>query len=186
MRYRKRWHTNNGIFLITLPGNVTWVYCCWETRLSLVGVACVYSVYCNIWQVHVIVIEVLQTHCILPCCTWRVFYGCGYHLIVLSCSHTHQWCMLHSLATSLSWRCLLNTVPMRCTRDQWVSLDNSTHNLIQDSTHDTDHVHRIHPLPSTMLPMVDPLSVSSTCCPSLKTGGLRWMRMVSHAFTMQF
>ena len=29
----------------------------------------------------------------------------------------------------------------------------------------------------------DPLSVSSTCCPSSKTESLRWMRMVRHAFT---
>ena len=106
VRYSKEWRANNGVFLITLPDNVTWVYCCWEARFSLVGVACVYSVYCNIWQVHAIVTEVLQTHCILPCCTWRVFYGCGYHLIVLSCSQWHQWCMLQGMAISLSWRCL--------------------------------------------------------------------------------
>ena len=106
VRYRKEWRANNGVLLITLPNDETWDYCCWEARFSLVGVACVYSVYCNIWQVHAIVTEVLQTHCILPCCTWRVFYGCGYHLIVLSCSHWHQWCMLCCLAISLSWRCL--------------------------------------------------------------------------------
>ena len=61
-----------------------------------------------------------------------------------------------------------------------------THSLIQHSTHDTNHVHRIHPLPFTGLPMVDPLSVWSTCCPSLETGYLRWMKMVGHALTMQF
>ena len=43
-----------------------------------------------------------------------------------------------------------------------------THNVIQHSTHDTNHVHRIHPLSFTMLPMVDPSSVWSTCCPSLE------------------
>ena len=37
----KQWRTNSCAFLITLPNDVTWVYCCWETRFSLVGVACV-------------------------------------------------------------------------------------------------------------------------------------------------
>ena len=60
-----------------------------------------------------------------------------------------------------------------------------THNLIQHSTHDTNHVHRIQPLPFTGLPVVDPLSVWSTCCPSLERGCLRWMIMVRHVFTMQ-
>ena len=60
-----------------------------------------------------------------------------------------------------------------------------THNLIQHSTHDTNHVHRVQSLPFTLLPMVDPLSVSSTCCLSSETGSLRWMRMVGHAFTGQ-
>ena len=32
-------------------------------------------------------------------------------------------------------------------------------NLIQHSTHDTNHVHRVHSLPFTGLPMVDRLSV---------------------------
>ena len=49
------------------------------------------------------------------------------------------------------------------------------HNLMQHLTNDTNHVHRVQSLPSTLLPMVDPLSVSSTCCPSLETGGLQWM-----------
>ena len=53
------------------------------------------------------------------------------------------------------------------------------------STHDTNHVHRVHTLPFTLLSMVDPLSVLSTCCPSLETGSLSWMRMVRHAFTVQ-
>ena len=43
-----------------------------------------------------------------------------------------------------------------------------THNLMQHSTHDTNHVHRIHALPFTVLPIVDPLNVWSTCCPSLE------------------
>ena len=60
-----------------------------------------------------------------------------------------------------------------------------THNLIQHSTHDTNHVHRVHSLPFTKLPMVDPLSVWSTCCPSLERGCLRWMIMVGHVFTVQ-
>ena len=60
-----------------------------------------------------------------------------------------------------------------------------THNLIQHSTYDTNHVHRIHPLPFTGLPRVDPLSVWSTCCPSLERGCLRWMEMVGHVFTLQ-
>ena len=60
-----------------------------------------------------------------------------------------------------------------------------THNLIQHSTHDTNHVHRFHPLSFTELPMVDPLSVWSTCCPSLERGCLRWMIMVGHVFTVQ-
>ena len=61
-----------------------------------------------------------------------------------------------------------------------------THNLVQHSTHDTNCVHRVQPLPFTKLPMVDPLSVWSTCCPSLERGCLRWMIMVWHVFTMQF
>ena len=61
-----------------------------------------------------------------------------------------------------------------------------THNLIQHSTHDTNHVHRVQSLSCTLLPMVDPLSVLSTCCPSLETGSLSWMRMVGHAFTWQY
>ena len=60
-----------------------------------------------------------------------------------------------------------------------------THNLIQHSTHDTNHVHRFHPLSFTELPMVDPLSVWSTCCPSLERECLRWMIMVGHVFTVQ-
>ena len=60
-----------------------------------------------------------------------------------------------------------------------------THNLVQHSTHDTNCVHRVQPLPFTKLPMVDPLSVWSTCCPSLERGWLRWMIMVRHVFTVQ-
>ena len=45
-------------------------------------------------------------------------------------------------------------------------------------THNINHVHRVHSLPFTMLPMVVPLSVSSTCCPSSETESLRLMRMV--------
>ena len=45
-------------------------------------------------------------------------------------------------------------------------------------THIINHVHRVYSLPFTMLPMVVPLSVSSTCCPSSETESLRWMRMV--------
>ena len=47
------------------------------------------------------------------------------------------------------------------------------------------HVHRIHSLPFTGLPLVAPLSVWSTCCPTLETGSLWWMQMVARAFTMQ-
>ena len=47
------------------------------------------------------------------------------------------------------------------------------------------HVHRIHPLPFTGLPLVAPLSVWSTWCPTLETGSLWWMRMVGRASTMQ-
>ena len=66
-----------------------------------------------------------------------------------------------------------------------------THNLIQHSTIDTNHlctnhVHRVQSLLFTLLPMVDPLIVSSTCCPSLEKGGLQWLGMVQHAFTLQF
>ena len=74
---------------------------------------------------------------------------------------------------------------MCSTKHKWVTLGSGTHNLIQHSTHDTNHVHRVQSLPFTLLPMVDPLSVSSTCCPSLETGSLMWMWMVWHAFTMQ-
>ena len=70
-------------------------------------------------------------------------------------------------------------------KHRWVTLGSGTHNLIQHSTHDTNHVHRIHPLPFTGLPIMVPLSVLSTCCPSLERGSLRRMRMVWHAFTMQ-
>ena len=74
---------------------------------------------------------------------------------------------------------------MCSTRHKWVTLGSGTHNLIQHSTHDPNHVHRVQSLPFTLLPMVDPLSVSSTCCPSSETGSLRWMRKVGHAFTVQ-
>ena len=60
-----------------------------------------------------------------------------------------------------------------------------TDNLMQHSIHDTNHVHRVHSLPFTELPMVDPLSVWSTCCPSLERECLRWMKMVRPAFTVQ-
>ena len=59
-------------------------------------------------------------------------------------------------------------------------------NLIQHSTRDTNHVHRVYPLHFTGLPMVDPLSVWSTCCPSLERGYLRWTEVVGPAFTVQF
>ena len=53
------------------------------------------------------------------------------------------------------------------------------HNLYSPPfTHNFNHVHRVHSLPFTMLPMVVPLSVSSICCPSSETGSLRLMRMV--------
>ena len=90
------------------------------------------------------------------------------------------------MAISQYWKCWWHTVQMYFTKHKWVTLGSSTHNLIQHSTHDTNHVHRVQSLPFTLLPMVDPLSVSSTCCPSLETGSLRWMRMVGHAFTGQF
>ena len=59
-------------------------------------------------------------------------------------------------------------------------------NLIQHSAHDTNRVHRIHLLPFTGLPIVDPLSVWSTCCPSLRRKDLKWIHVVWHVFTMQF
>ena len=107
------------------------------------------------------------------------------HLIVLSCSHWHQWCVLQGRATSLYWRYWWNMGEMCFTKRKWVTLGSGTHKLTQRSTHDTNHVHRVHSLPFTLLPMVDPLSLLSTCCPSLETGSLSWMRMVGHAFTMQ-
>ena len=112
--------------------------------------------------------------------------GSEYYFIVPSCSQWHQSYTLQAMAISLYWKCWWHTVQMCSTRHKWVTLGSGTHNLIQHSTHDTNHVHRVQSLPFTLLPMVDPLSVSSTCCPSLETGSLRWMRMVGHAFTMQF
>ena len=58
------------------------------------------------------------------------------------------------------------------------TLGSVVHNLYSASfTHNINHVHRVHSLSFTMLPMVVPLSVSSTCCPSSETRSLR-IRMV--------
>ena len=115
--------------------------------------------------------------------TW--FIGCEQYWIVLSCSQQQQYCMLQGEGTFLWWRCCWHTEQMYFIRQKWVTLYSGTHNLIQHSTNDANHVHRVQSLPSTLLPMVDPLSASSTYCPSSETGGLRWMSMVGHAFTMQ-
>ena len=59
------------------------------------------------------------------------------------------------------------------------TLCSGLHNLYSPPfTHNINHVHRVFSLPFTMLPMVDPLSVSSTCCASLETGSLGLIRMV--------
>ena len=75
---------------------------------------------------------------------------------------------------------------MCSTKHKWVTLGSSIHNLVCHFIYDTNHVHRIQPLPFTLLPTVGPVSVSSTCCPFLETGSLRWMKMVKHAFIMLF
>ena len=116
-----------------------------------------------------------------------VHVECYMVVIALSCSSMwHLWMLPQQRATTLYLKCCWHKGQMCSTKHTWVTLGSGTHNLIQHSTHDTNHVHRVHSLPFTLLPMVDPLSVSSTCCLSLETGSLRWMCMVGHAFTMQF
>ena len=119
--------------------------------------------------------------------TCSVFYGCD-HII---------WLFSLVVTTDSSYVCHTGG-PSPCpedacrTRSRCSSQESSKshsalvlHPLAQHSTHDTNHVHRVQPLPFTLLPMLHPLSVSSTCYPSLETGSLRWIRMVGHACTGQ-
>ena len=53
---------------------------------------------------------------------WIPISLCEYHLIVLSCSQRHQWCMLQWRTTSLYWRCWWNMGEMCFTKHKWVTL----------------------------------------------------------------